>query len=286
MDQDILNDITAILKSTTSIRLFLRPSAFKLWSKHFTTVTILGSQREGLCTAALHRYWQAVMTSFGQELLGGRGFSLIPFEGLHAIIFANPRLLLPTKSVVAYARKQSRSTIFEWQEKEKGWYLYASEYPPGWVKKVKVVNLSVLTKKGLMTWNVKPKFAKRGDDSFETCSDIILYGGGLPPIGNIVLENSPPPLLLLVLVPADVLLQASLCPPLQGHPWMLLLPIGLVAIKERRLHQPSLPPPRGEYVISKFHHFFILIIYRAFLWLIPYVYLFLSSFCFSSSLVV
>ena len=126
-------------------------------------------------------------------MLGGRGFSLIPFEGLHAIIFANPRLLLPTKSVVAYARKQSRSTIFEWQEKEKGWYLYASEYPPGWVKKVKVVNLSVLTKKGLMTWNVKPKFAKKGDDSSETCSNIIPYGDGLPPIGNIVFENSPPP---------------------------------------------------------------------------------------------
>ena len=227
------------------------------------------------------------MISFGQELLGGHGFSLIPLEGLHAIIFANPRLLLPTKSVVAYDRKQSWSTIFEWKEKEKGWYLYASEYPPGLVKKVKVVNLLVPVKKGSVTWNVKPKFAKRGDDSFETCSDIILYGGGLPPIGNIVLESSPPPpFLLLSLVPADILLQASLSPPLQGHPWMLLLLVGLVAIKERRLHQPGLPPPRGEYVISKFHHFFILIIYRAFLWLIPYVYLFLSSFCFSSSLVV
>ena len=129
------------------------------------------------------------MISFGQELLGGHGFSL---EGLHAIIFANPRLLLPTKSVVAYDRKQSWSTIFEWKEKEKGWYLYASEYPPGLVKKVKVVNLLVPVKKGSVTWNVKPKFAKRGDDSFETCSDIILYGGGLPPIGNIVLESFPP----------------------------------------------------------------------------------------------
>ena len=132
------------------------------------------------------------MISFGQELLGGHGFSLIPLEGLHAIIFANPRLLLPTKSVVAYDRKQSWSTIFEWKEKEKGWYLYASEYPPGLVKKVKVVNLLVPVKKGSVTWNVKPKFAKRGDDSFETCSDIILYGGGLPPIGNIVLESFPP----------------------------------------------------------------------------------------------
>ena len=82
-------------------------------------VTIPGSQREGLYTAVMHGYWQAMMTSFGQELLGGRGFSLIPHEGLHAIISANPQLLLPTKFVVAYARKQSKSTIFEWKEKEK-----------------------------------------------------------------------------------------------------------------------------------------------------------------------
>ena len=45
------------------------------------------------------------MTSFGQELLGGHGFSLIPPDGFHAIISANPWLLLPTKFVVAYARK-------------------------------------------------------------------------------------------------------------------------------------------------------------------------------------
>ena len=68
-------------------------------------VTITGSQREGLCTFAMHGYWQAVMTSFGQELLDGHRFSFIPLEGLRAIISANPRLLLPTKFVVAYARK-------------------------------------------------------------------------------------------------------------------------------------------------------------------------------------
>ena len=77
-------------------------------------VTIPGSQREGLYTAVMHGYWQAMMTSFRQELLGGRGFSLIPHEGLHAIIFANPRQLLPTKSMVAYATKQSRSAILKW----------------------------------------------------------------------------------------------------------------------------------------------------------------------------
>ena len=68
-------------------------------------VTITGSQREGLCTFAMHGYWQAVMTSFGQELLDGHRFSFIPPEGLRAIISANLRLLLPTKFVVAYARK-------------------------------------------------------------------------------------------------------------------------------------------------------------------------------------
>jgi len=50
------------------------------------------------------------MTSFGQELLRGCRSSLIPPKGLHAIISPNPRLLLPTGSIVAYARKQD---IFE-----------------------------------------------------------------------------------------------------------------------------------------------------------------------------
>jgi len=64
LDQDILDDFTAILESTTSVQPFLCPSAFEFWSKHFTVVTILGSHREGLCTATMHGYWQAVMTSF------------------------------------------------------------------------------------------------------------------------------------------------------------------------------------------------------------------------------
>ena len=125
----------------TAIQPFLRPRAFEFWSKHFTVVTITSSQSEGLCTFAMHGYWHAVMTSFGQELLGGRGFSLIPPGGLRAIISINPWLLLPTKFVVAYARKQMKSAIFEWKEKEKGWYLYAGEYPAGWEKKVRVLNL-------------------------------------------------------------------------------------------------------------------------------------------------
>ena len=132
------------------------------------------------------------MITFGQELLGGRGFSIIPSEGLHAIIFTNPWLLLPTKFMLAYARKQSRSIIFEWQEKERGWYLYAGEFPLGWEKRVKVVNLPAPMKKGSVSWTTKPKSAKRSDDSSKTCSDLVPYKGGFPPIGNIVLEGSPP----------------------------------------------------------------------------------------------
>ena len=53
------------------------------------------------------------MTLFEQELLGNRGFSLIPPDGFSAVIFANPWLFLPTKSVVVYAKKQSWSAIFK-----------------------------------------------------------------------------------------------------------------------------------------------------------------------------
>ena len=133
------------------------------------------------------------MTFFGRELLGDRGFSLIPPKGLHVVIFANPQLLLPTKSMVAYARKQSRSTIFEWQEKENGWYFYAGEFPLGWEKKVKVVNLPKPVKKGSMSRTAKSKSAKKSDDSSETCSDLVPYKEGIPPIGNIILKSSPPP---------------------------------------------------------------------------------------------
>ena len=82
--------------------------------------------------------------------------------------------------VVAYARKRSRSAIFEWQEKEKRWYLYAGEFPFSWEKKMKVVNLSTPTKKGSVSRTAKPKFAKKGDDSSKTCYNIVPYKAGLP----------------------------------------------------------------------------------------------------------
>ena len=71
--------------------------------------------------------------------------------------------------------------------------MYSGEYPTGWEKKVKVVNLPVPTKKGFVSWSAKPKLDKKGDDSSETCSDVVPYEGSLPPMGNIVFEGSPPP---------------------------------------------------------------------------------------------
>ena len=56
LGQDIPDDFTTILESTSFIRSFLYPSAFEFWSKYFIVVTILSSQKEGLCTASMHGY--------------------------------------------------------------------------------------------------------------------------------------------------------------------------------------------------------------------------------------
>lgn len=132
------------------------------------------------------------MTSFGDKLLGGHEFSLVPPEGLHAIISLNPWLLLPTKYVLANSRKQNVSAIFEWQEKEQGWFLYAGEFPHGWEKKVKLVNLPASTWKGSAFRSAKPKFPKKGIDASKVYSNIVPYKGGLLSISNIVLKSTPP----------------------------------------------------------------------------------------------
>ena len=80
--------------------------------------------------------------------MGSRGFSLIPHNGLSMVILANPRLLLPSKFVLEYSRKQNPFVIFEWDEEKKGWYWHAGEYPLGWEKKVKVTNIPASSKKG------------------------------------------------------------------------------------------------------------------------------------------
>ena len=105
LDQDIPNDLSFLMESPSSVRPFLRHTAFDFWRQRFSIVIVPISLREGLCTPTMHGYWQAVMTSFEQELVGSRGFSLIPPEGLSMVVSPNPRLLLPSKSVLAYARK-------------------------------------------------------------------------------------------------------------------------------------------------------------------------------------
>ena len=55
-----------------------------------------------------------------------------------------------------------------------------------------MTNLFVLVKKSSAPRSAKPKSAKKGDDSSETCSDIVPFKGVLPPIGNIALESSLP----------------------------------------------------------------------------------------------
>ena len=90
LDQDIPDDFSFLMESPTSVRPFLRYTAFDFWRQRFSVVTVPGSLREGLCTPAMHGYWQAVMTSFEQELVGSRGFSLIPPEGLGMVVLPNP----------------------------------------------------------------------------------------------------------------------------------------------------------------------------------------------------
>lgn len=112
--------------------------------------------------------------------------------------------------------------------------MYVGEFLPSWEKKVKVVNLPTLAKKGSVSWTVKPKFAKRGDDSSETWSDLVPYKGGLPPINNIVLESSSPSSTRTRSSMHSTRVSLSLLH--QTHLWMFLLPTGLVAARRRHPH--------------------------------------------------
>ena len=205
--------------------------------QHFTRVTVPGSLREGICTLAMHGYWQAVMTSFEQELLGSCGFSLIPPDGLGMVISISPRLLLPSKSVLAYSRKQGWSAILEWDKEGGGWYWHTSDYLPVWEKKVKITNLFAPGKKG----PAKPKSSKKG-------GEVVPFESDLPPIGRIVLKGSLPSSARTRSSARPV--PASLSLLLHGHPQVLLLPAGHGAARER--HPLILCPPlSGGYVISK-----------------------------------
>ena len=97
------------------------------------------------------------------------------------VISANPRLLLPSKSVLTYGRKQGWSTILEWDKEGGWWYWHVGDYPLGWEKKVKITNLSAPGKKG----PTKPKSTKKG-------GEVVPFESDLPPIGRIVLKGSLP----------------------------------------------------------------------------------------------
>ena len=131
LDQDIPDDLSSLMRAPTSVHPFLRHTAFDFWKKRFDAITVPGSLREGVCTFPMHGYWHVVMDSFVAELAGSRGFSLIPPKGLSTVASVNPRLLLPSRSVLAYARKQSWSAIFKWDAEKKGWFWHAGDYPPG-----------------------------------------------------------------------------------------------------------------------------------------------------------
>ena len=128
---------------------------------------------------------------------------------------------------------------------EKGWFWYAGDFPMGWEKRVKVTNPPILVKKGSTSRSTKT--IKKSDDSFETFSEIVPFEGGLPLIGNIVLENSPHPSTRTR--SSRCLLQASLGPLLCGHVLMLLLLARPEVAKGRHLPFLRLPQLSGEYVI-------------------------------------
>ena len=115
---------------------------------------------------------------------------------------------------------------------------------------MKVTNISVPVKKSSTPQSAKSKSAKKGDNSSKTCSDIVPFEGDLPPVGNIVLESSPPPFARTR--SSRRLLQASLCLLLHSY---LLMPFLLARpMVARGRHLLLLHPPllREEYVISNF----------------------------------
>ena len=186
LDQDIPDDLSSLMRAPTSVHPFLQHTAFDFWKKRFDVVTVPGSLREGVCTFPMHGYWHAVMDSFVTELVGSRGFSLIPPEGLGTVASVNPRLLLPSRSVLAYARKQSRSAIFEWDAEKKGWFWHAGDYPPGWEKKVMVINLTAPSEKA----PTKPRSAAKLKSASKTKPATPLPpAGALPAIRLVVAKG-------------------------------------------------------------------------------------------------
>ena len=113
-----------------------------------------------------------------------------------------------------------------------------------------MTNIFVPVKKSSTPQSTKSKSAKKGDNSSKTCSNIVPFKGDLPPVGNIVLESSPPPFARTH--SSRRLLQASLCLLLRGYLLMLFLLARPKVARGRHLLLLHPPLLRGEYVISNF----------------------------------
>ena len=57
LDQDIPDDLSFLVESPTSVRPFLRHTAFDFWRQCFSAVIVLSSLRKGLCTPTMHGFW-------------------------------------------------------------------------------------------------------------------------------------------------------------------------------------------------------------------------------------
>lgn len=92
--------------------------------------------------------------------------------------------------------RQGWAGIFEWCEGQQDWFWYDGDFPQGWEKKVKISNAPPSTSKKSSTYrSTKPKSAKKSKgvatSTPTVCFDIVPYGEKLPPIGNIVLDETP-----------------------------------------------------------------------------------------------
>ena len=121
---------------------------------------------------------------------------------------------------------------------------------------------------------------KRNVDSSKTCSDIVSYEGGLPPIGNIVLEGSPPP---SSRTRSSKQPTAGKPKPSTPRPSIDAPPSSMTRSNKRKTFPP--PPSAEESMLSLallLLYFFL--IHGAFPWPTPHAYLFLSPFLYIFSL--
>ena len=154
LDQDIPDDLSSLMRAPTSVHPFLRHTAFDFWKKRFDAITVPGSLREGVCTFPMHGYWHVVMDSFVAELVGSRGFSFIPPEGLSTVASVNLACCFPLGLFWRMLENRAGQPFSNGTQRRKDGFGTLATIP-GWERKVKVINLPVPSEKA----PAKPKFA-------------------------------------------------------------------------------------------------------------------------------